>query len=135
MHVVHVEDEGPLRDILRLMFVAAEPNIQLQQFENSDPAVVYIEQHGQTVDLFVLDIRLPGALNGLQIAQKIRDLKCPGFIVMTSAFSAPNQELLVSLRSEYFPKPWHILDLAPKLLKYRLNNSGQTRLPTNLLAT
>src|SRR5262249_53433529 len=120
---------------LRLMFVAAEPNIRLQQFENSDPAVKYIEQHGQTVDLFVLDIRLPGALNGLQIAQKIRDLKCPGFIVMTSAFSEPNPELLTALRSEYFPNPWHIRDLAPKLLKYRLNPPNATRFPPNLLTT
>ncbi len=121
MNVVHVEDERPLRDILGIAFRAAEPGINLQQFTSGDEALGYIEANGKNIDLFVLDIRLPGTLNGLQIARRVRDLQLPGYIVLTSAYQAPDHELLVSLHSEYYPKPWHLFELTEKLLKYRLS--------------
>jgi CheY-like chemotaxis protein len=121
IHVVHVEDEKSLRTILAIAFRLSEPDIQLHQFVSGDEALPYIESNGQTVDLFILDIRLPGTLNGLQLAQKIRELGCPGFIVLTSAYSEPSAAVIASVRCEYYPKPWHILELTPKLLTFRLD--------------
>ncbi|MEP7284389.1 MAG: response regulator [Chloroflexota bacterium] len=120
LHVVHVEDDKPLRGILRATFRASEPAIDLHQFVSADEAVSYIESNWQTIDLFILDIRLPGEMNGLELAQKIRALNCPGYVVLTSAYSPPSREFLTEIRSEYYPKPWHILELTEKLLKYRL---------------
>jgi CheY-like chemotaxis protein len=124
MSVVHVEDERPLRDILGIAFRAAEPGINLQQFTSGDEALGYIEANGTDIDLFVLDIRLPGTMNGVQIAQKVRDLHLPGYIVLTSAYQAPDPFLLSSLHSEYYPKPWHLFELTEKLLKYRLSKAA-----------
>jgi len=109
-----------LRDILRISFQTADPEIQIKQYASGDEAMPYIEQYGQTIDLFIFDIRLPGALNGLQLAQRIRELGCPGHLVLTSAYSSPSAEWLASLSAEYLPKPWHILDLTRNLLSYRL---------------
>ena len=133
MHVVHIEDERPLRDILKIAFQATEPRINLFQFISGDEAMPYIQQHVHSIDLFVLDIRLPGTMSGLDIAHKIRALRCPGYVVLTSAYSPPDDTLLAALRCEYYPKPWHILDLTQKLLKYRLSNSPG--LPNGLLPT
>lgn len=125
IHVVHIEDDSMLRDILQISFQVADSEIRLKQYTNGDDAIPYIEQNGQTIDLFILDIRLPGSLNGLQIAQKIRAMNCPGHLVLTSAYSSPSREWLSSLSGEYFPKPWHILDLTRKLLQYRLDSAAQ----------
>ena len=120
IHIVHIEDDRMLRDILRISFQTADPEVQLKQYTTGDEAMPYIEQYGQTIDLFIVDMRLPGTLNGLQIAQKIRELGYPGHLVLTSAYSSPSPEWLMSLSAEYLPKPWHILDLTRKLLEYRL---------------
>jgi hypothetical protein len=60
IHIVHVEDEKVLRNILAIAFRAAEPDIQLHQFVSADEALPYVETHGQTVDLFILDIPYGG---------------------------------------------------------------------------
>jgi DNA-binding response OmpR family regulator len=121
IHVVHVEDERPLRDILGIAFRAAEPGITLKQFNSGDDAWSYIEANSNNIDLFVLDIRLPGTMTGVEIAKKVRDLHCPGYIVLTSAYQAPDHDILKTLHSEYYPKPWHLFELTEKLLKYRMN--------------
>jgi DNA-binding response OmpR family regulator len=130
IHIVHIEDDQPLKDSLKAAFEAVEPNLHLRQFVSGDEALPYIESHAASIDLYILDIRLPGTLSGLQIAEKIRALGCPGFIVLTSAFIRPSREMLRTLRCEYFPKPWHIHDILPKLGQYRLNHDASPgRLP------
>lgn len=121
-HLIHVEDDKPLRDLLAIGLKALEPEINLHQFSSADEALPYIMAQGNTIDVFILDIRLPGMLDGLALAQRIRDLRCPGYIIVTSAYLRPAPELLASLRCEYFPKPWQILQLVPKLQRYRLNH-------------
>ncbi len=119
IHVVHVEDDKPLKDILRALFKAAYPNIELHQFTSGDEAIPYIQANLAAIDLFVLDIRLPGSLNGIQIAEKICELKSAGHIILTSAYARPKLELLTRLKCEYFPKPWHLMDIAQKLYEYQ----------------
>lgn len=127
IHIVHVEDDKPLKEILKVAFEAADPHVHLKQFISADDALPYLETNRYSIDLFILDIRIPGSMNGLQLAQKIRQLDCPGYIVLTSAYLRPSREMLTTLRAEYYAKPWHIYDITPKLLQYRL--------PTNLLPT
>jgi DNA-binding response OmpR family regulator len=119
-HVVHVEDDKPLRQILDLALRAVEPSIDLHQFITAEEAIPYIGSHWQGIDLFVLDIRLPGEINGLQLAQKIRDLNCPGYIILTSAYNMPSDTILRTLTAEYYAKPWHLMEITQRLLGYRL---------------
>jgi len=126
LHVVNVEDDRSLRDILRVAFQAIEPRVDLHQFTSGDEAIPYIEQHARDIDLFVIDIRLPGTMNGMQIAQRIRERNCTGRLILTSAFSLPDQALLNALNIEYFPKPWHIIDLAQILMQQRITISQPT---------
>ena len=119
MNIVHVEDEKPLKDILRTTLAALDPNIKIVQFTTGDDALIHITQNIDTIHLFILDIRLPGNLNGVQLAEKIRELKCPGNIVITSAFSRPSQQVLTTLKCEYYRKPWHLVELMQKLQQYK----------------
>ncbi len=131
IHVVHLEDDGPLRDILKVALKAAEPQIELHQFISGDEAVRYIEQFGHQIDLFVLDIRVPGSLNGMQVAEKIRELKCAGPIVVTSAYRPPDRDLLNALSCEWFPKPWHLMDTTQKLSQLARQRDARRDVPPN----
>jgi CheY-like chemotaxis protein/ribosomal protein L40E len=120
MHIVQIEDDSPLRDILKAALIAAQPTVKLLQFISGEDALPYLKEHGQNVDLFIIDIRLPGQLNGLELARTVRFLQCPGYVVLTSAYAAPAREFLEALRAEYIPKPWHLLELTQKVFQYQL---------------
>jgi DNA-binding LytR/AlgR family response regulator len=124
IHVVQIDSDRHSRSLLKSIFRVAEPGINLRQFVTADEGLAYIEHQGQIVDLFIIDIPLSGPMNGVQCAQAIRDLECPGFIVLTSAYAAPSYEMLVSLHSEFCAKPWHILTLARQLPQYKLTDSA-----------
>jgi two-component SAPR family response regulator len=125
IHIVHVEDDKPLKEILKAAFESADPAVNLKQFVNGDQALPYITEYGSSVDLFILDIRLSGSLSGIQLAKKIRDLGYPGNIVLTSAYLRPSRDQLTALRCEYYPKPWHIYDITPKLQQYKLDKGDE----------
>ena len=117
LHIVHLEDETPLSEILQATIELADPDAQIKHFINSDDAMQYIEEYGQAVDLFVLDIRVPGKLDGLEIAYEIRALGCPGEIVITSAYQFPSFDVLNELQAEWIPKPWHVKELSTRLVE------------------
>jgi len=117
MHIVHLEDDAPLRDILNVALSMADPATNMQQFISSNDALEYIEKHTQEIDLFVLDIRVPGRLDGLGVARRIRELKCPGTVLLTSAFQKPSREVLAELNCEWLAKPWYILEVPQKLFE------------------
>lgn len=116
MHILHLEDESPLRDVLRVALLSAQPDLQIAQFIDSGSAVEYLDQHIQDIDLHILDIRVPGELNGLEVAGYIRQKEPTVPIVVTSAYLKPEKELLQSLQLEWIAKPWHIVDIQRKLL-------------------
>jgi DNA-binding response OmpR family regulator len=117
MRVLHLEDEAALRDILKVALNAAAPELEVLQFISSDDAVRYIEQHFDEVDVFVLDIRVPGKLDGLGVARQIRDLHCHAPIVLTSAYQKPSREILTSLSCEWMAKPWYLVEVPKKLMQ------------------
>jgi len=116
MHIVHLEDESPLREILRVALVAAVPDANLQQFINSDKAMAYVDEHMDDIDLYILDIRVPGSMDGMEFARKLRERKAKGIVAVTSAYRAPDRTELDILKLEWFAKPWHIMEVLDKLL-------------------
>jgi FixJ family two-component response regulator len=116
-YVVHLEDDGPLREILKVAFQATDPNLNLKQFVNSDEVVAHIKPNIQLIDLFVLDIRVPGSIDGLAVAHKIRELGSDAPIILTSAYRPPGREVVELLNLEWMSKPWHIMEIAQRLVK------------------
>jgi len=126
MHILHLEDDGPLRDILKIALTSARPNINLKQFINSDYALEYARENLDDIDLFVLDIRVPGSIDGLDFAEEIRKLGTDTRIVMTSAYRRPDKKRMEAIGVEWMAKPWHLLDAPEKLL----NIGGAPSKPT-----
>jgi DNA-binding NtrC family response regulator len=110
-----MEDEGPLREIMHIALSSADPKLNIKQFSDSDSAITFIGENIDTITLFLLDVRVPGALDGMEVAQKIRELGSERPIVITSAYRKPKKIQLEELRAKWMAKPWHIID-APQIL-------------------
>jgi signal transduction histidine kinase len=115
LNIVQVEDDSHLQTIFKAALDAIALDVALVQFNNTDEAKAYIEANAQNIDLFVLDVRVPGKLNGVQLASVIRKYYRETPIVITSAYTRPKRENIAAIRAEYLPKPWHILELVERL--------------------
>ncbi len=105
MRILHLEDDTALLEILRLTVAVIAPEMDMQQFVSSDRALEYVRQEAN-IDLCIVDIRVPGELDGLEFAQALRELGFQGIIVVTSAFGKPKLEILEALDIHWVAKPW-----------------------------
>jgi DNA-binding NtrC family response regulator len=114
--IFHLEDDSPLREIFRISLKAADPDITVQQFKDSDSGMQYIEDNLGKISLYVLDIRVPGERDGVGVARYIRELGSTRPVIITSAFEKPDTKILRALDCLWMPKPWHIMNIQRKLL-------------------
>ncbi len=70
--VLHLEDDKRLSQILKVAFRSAEPGINVVQFAESNPLVDYFIENGRRIDMFILDIRIPGEYDGIDVVRFIR---------------------------------------------------------------
>ena len=115
MHIVHLEDTKPLRDILLATMMALRPGCKIKQFINSDETIKYIEENVDDIDIYLLDMRVPGSIDGLGVAEKVKELNGSGLIVMTSAYMSPGKDQLEKLNARWYQKPWQIQDMQDML--------------------
>jgi DNA-binding response OmpR family regulator len=123
MKIIHVEDDVPLKDILRACLIAHEPRLEIMQFTTGDEALRHLQNNPEEISLFILDIRLPGSMTGVELARKIREMNIQSNIVITSAFSRPGLEVLTDLKCEYYRKPWHLKELSHKVMGYVISKA------------
>lgn len=131
LHIVHLEDDGPLQEVLQISLRAANPNLTLKQFIDSDEMFTYTLSNIEDIDLFILDVRVFGSMNGIEVAKKIRQLNTNVPIIITSAFQKPSSDLLLSLNCQWYAKPWHIVDITRDMLNVA---QAATRRKNNLQA-
>jgi DNA-binding response OmpR family regulator len=107
LSIVHLEDDYMLRDIFKATVEAFDPGISLKQFADSDSVMDYISSTVNPIDLFVVDIRVPGAMNGIGVVKTLHDWGYSGLIIITSAFRRPDKNLFGALSCEWASKPWN----------------------------
>lgn len=71
---------------------------------NADDAMIILECRKDIRVLFT-DISMPGSIDGLQLAQTVRNRWPPIIVVITSGFYAANEEVLPQ-GSLFFKKPY-----------------------------
>lgn len=107
--ILHLEDDISLKETVGELLAAVEPDSQVQQFTNSDDAIDYISRHGNQVDLYLLDVRVPGHTDGIGVAKQIREYNHSGTIVFMSAYPKPDTSVLSDdIRYEWINKPWSV---------------------------
>jgi CheY-like chemotaxis protein len=100
--ILVVEDEALVR-------VLIAEGLRLEGFsvieaDRADEALTYIKA-GEQVDLVFSDIRMPGSLDGLQLAEILRE-KYPDIPVILTSGNAPPG--LVGIATAFVPKPYDV---------------------------
>lgn len=124
MKLVHLEDEGPLREVLGSVMMMLDENVELVQFSNSDDAWAYIAANIDDIRVYILDVRVPGKMDGMGIAERIRKAGSARPIVINSAYHKPDRSVLRELDLEWMPKPLHILSFEQKILPWLHEHSN-----------
>jgi two-component SAPR family response regulator len=121
MHILHLEDDGPLRNLFRAALLFREPNATITQFDSSAEALDFIQKNLDDIDLFLLDVRVIGKLDGVAVAEKIREWGSSRPIVITSAYREPSSKVFERVKAEWLPKPWHIISIAQYIIPLAKN--------------
>jgi DNA-binding NtrC family response regulator len=103
MRIICVEDDTGLRNVIVDTLHYLEPNVDIDVFANSDDALRVINL--PDTGLVLLDVRIPGRMNGYSLAQHLRQRGYAGVMALMSAFPKPPQVMLEPLDCEWLPKP------------------------------
>ena len=116
LHIAHLEDEHDLLEGMAFILEEEAPEAHVAQFANSDDLIAYIDQHCAEIDLYILDVRVPGARDGIEVARYIREHECVGAVVVTSAYDPPPESLMRELDFRFIQKPWELPESVHQML-------------------
>lgn len=111
MKILHLEDDQSLRDTFRDLLEIVVPDCVLVQFANSDDATAEIEKGCDQYSLYILDVRVPGEVDGIGFAFRLHDHGCKGRIVFVSAYQKPEELSGSPYNFKWISKPWDLDDL------------------------
>lgn len=106
--VLVVEDEEIVRE--HAVILLEECGFKVADFASADEALPFLEKKGTDVSVIFTDVRLPGHLDGLGLAE-IVGRRWPSIpLVITSGYEAKSDPRL-PVGVTFLPKPWLPLDV------------------------
>lgn len=104
--ILIVEDEFLVREIAVVEFQDA--GYDVLEAGDGNQALGLLDQHA-TIDLLFTDIRLPGQIDGWEIAARARELRPSLPVIYATGFSADTLQLVPGGR--FFKKPYRPTDI------------------------
>jgi len=101
-----VEDDPDLRELAAALL--EETDLRVVECEDAEAAFSFLCREGDDVALIFADIRLPGLLDGMDLARRVRALWPQAFVIVTSGFSPEGD---MPDKVVYMPKPWLALNV------------------------
>ena len=123
--VLVVEDEALLR--LLLMEVLEEAGFEVIEARTADDAVLLLD-HRPDIRLVFTDVDMPGALDGFQLAQYVRDHHCDVAVIIGSGKCRPGPED-ISPSTIFLQKPYSTSALVNHVRRMTLREQGGARSP------
>ena len=103
-----VEDDQDVRDLAAALL--EETDLDVVEVESADAALAYLQERGGEVAMMFADVRLPGEMDGVQLAKAACTLWPTIRIVLTSGDpGAVSGDLPDGVT--FMPKPWRGLDV------------------------
>jgi CheY-like chemotaxis protein len=102
-----VEDDPDLRELAAALF--EETEFRVVECVDAEAAFVVLCNEGADVALIFADVRLPGLLDGADLAQRARVMWPHARVVVTSGYPTAGRRLPDEVI--YMPKPWLALDV------------------------
>ena len=103
-----VEDDADLRELGAA--VLEETDLRVVECVDAEEAMAVMAREGENVALIFADVRLPGVLDGIDLARRVKALWPHVSMVVTSGYAARRPEKLPDTVA-YMPKPWLALDV------------------------
>ena len=103
-----VEDDPDVRHLATALL--EETKLDVVEVESADAALAYLQDHGGEVAMIFADIRMPGAMDGVQLAKAACTLWPTIRIVLTSGDPGACSDDLPECVT-FMPKPWRGLDV------------------------
>ena len=123
MPVVYlVEDEKDLATLVERYLINEKYSVKV--FGSGEDAMPYVADN---VDLWILDIMLPGSINGYDLLRKIREVKPSMPVIYTSARDQDIDRVLgLELGSDdYIAKPYSLRELMLRIKNVLSRKGGQ----------
>jgi DNA-binding NtrC family response regulator len=103
-----VEDEPSVRELASALLEESE--LHVIECESAEAALSVLQRRGDTVALCFIDIRLPGLIDGIELARLIEGYWPHVTVIVTSG--NPGERLDALPKSAvYMQKPWRALDV------------------------
>jgi DNA-binding NtrC family response regulator len=103
-----VEDDPDVRELATALL--EETTLDVVQVENAEAALHCLQDRGGEVAMIFADIRLPGTMDGVQLARAACTLWPTIRIVLTSGAASDRLDELQDAVT-FLPKPWRGLDV------------------------
>ena len=103
-----VEDDPDVRDLAAALL--EETDLDVVEVESADAALAYLQERGGEVAMMFADVRLPGDMDGVQLAKAACTLWPTIRIVLTSGDPGAVSDGLPD-GVTFMPKPWRGLDV------------------------
>src|SRR5438874_8527914 len=103
-----VEDDPLVRELAAALL--EESQLRVVECEDAEQAFVSLCKFGEDIALIFADIRLPGLLDGVDLAQRVTVLWPRIKMVVTTGYPGERLEALPD-NVVYMPKPWLALDV------------------------
>ena len=103
-----VEDDPDVRELAAALL--EETDLRVVECEDAEQAFGVLVREGDDVALLFTDIRLPGLLDGVDLARRVKAVWPHISIVMTSGYAAGRPEMIPD-NVVFLPKPWIALDV------------------------
>jgi CheY-like chemotaxis protein len=127
--VLLVEDDAAVRQVTRLFLEGCGGHVL--EAGDSVEAFRLWQSHRETVDLLVVDLVIPGQVDGLQLADRLRTER-PGLkVVLTTGFMDESlaAELNATQGVEFLFKPYTCAQIEGVLARLRGNHLAQVPPP------
>lgn len=106
--VLVVEDDPSLRALASALL--EETDLQVMECEDAEQAFAALCKHGDDIALIFADVRLPGLLDGVDLAQRVKLLWPKIRMVVTTGYPGERLNALPD-NVVFMPKPWLALDV------------------------
>ncbi len=103
-----VEDDPMVRELAAALL--EESDLRVVECEDAEQAFASLCKFGEEIALIFADVRLPGLLDGVDLAQRAKVLWPHITMVVTTGYPGARLEALPD-NVVYMPKPWLALDV------------------------
>jgi DNA-binding NtrC family response regulator len=120
--VLIVEDDPDLRALIVILFEESE--LEIVECESAEAALATMLMRGRDVVMIFADVRLPGAMDGFDLAREAK-MRWPHLTVVLTSGNPGGRIQALPPNVIYMPKPWQASEVLA--LAERAKSSAQQR--------